>query len=215
MNEVKQLIDGYRRFHKKYFQELPAIYNSLFEQGQAPKILVIACCDSRVHPAQILDTEPGDIFVIRNVANLVPAHAVDDRPHGTSAAMEFAVKHLGVKHIIVFGHGQCGGIKSLMEGEHLDPDYSFIDPWMKIAQAARDDVIKRHGEADFAKQCAYGEQAAIKISLHNLLTFPWIKERHGAGTLFIHGWYFDIETGVLLAKQGDQFVHINDTQISN
>jgi len=215
MHEVNKLIDGYLRFHKRYFQEQPEIYNSLFEQGQSPKFLVISCCDSRVHPAQVLDTVPGDIFVIRNVANLVPINEVDGKSHGTSAAMEFAIKHLDVEHIIVFGHSQCGGIKSLMEGDHLEHDYGFIDPWMEIAKPARDQIINQHGNKDFSEQCTLCEKASIEISLKNLMTFPWIKERIDVNKLFVHGWYFDIDTGNLLGKQGEKFVPVNELTISS
>jgi len=215
MQEVKKLIDGYQRFHKKYFQEQPEIYNSLFEQGQSPKFLVISCCDSRVHPTQVLDTMPGDIFVIRNVANLVPVNEPDGKSHGTSAAMEFAIKHLDVKHIIVLGHSQCGGIKSLMEGDHLSHEYGFIDPWMEIAKAAREKIVNNYADEDFDAQCVRCEQASIKISLDNLKTFPWIKERYDAGKLFIHGWYFDIDSGCLFAKQDDEFVPVKDLVISS
>jgi carbonic anhydrase len=210
VQEVKKLIDGYQRFYKKYFQEQPEIYSSLFEQGQSPKFLVISCCDSRVHPTQVMDTMPGDIFVIRNVANLVPVNKVDGKSHGTSAAMEFAIKHLDVKHIIVFGHSQCGGIKSLMEGDHLDHEYGFIDPWMKIAKSAREAVVNGYADEDFDAQCIRCEKASIQMSLNNLKTFPWIKERYDAGKLFIHGWYFDIESGSLFGNQGDQFVPVKD-----
>lgn len=213
MQDIQKLINGYQQFYKKYFQEQPEIYNSLFEEGQSPKFLVISCCDSRVHPAQVMDTVPGDIFVIRNVANLVPVNEVDGKSHGTSAAMEFAVKHLNVKHIIVFGHSQCGGIKSLMEGDHFDHNYGFIDPWMQIAKPARDQVLKEHTDKDFDEQCILCEKASIGISLNNLMTFPWIRERHEAGKLFIHGWYFDIGSGNLLGKQGDRFVPVSELNI--
>jgi carbonic anhydrase len=215
MQEIKKLIDGYQRFHDKYFVEQPEVYNSLFEQGQSPKFLVISCCDSRVHPAQVMDTVPGDIFVIRNVANLVPVNEPDDKLHGTSAAMEFAVKHLEVKHIIVFGHSQCGGIKSLMEGNHGDHKYAFIDPWMEIARSARNKVLLEHADKDFSEQCTLCEKASIETSLYNLMTFPWIKQRYDEGKLFIHGWYFDIDTGSLLGKEGDEFIPVKDLVISN
>ena len=132
MQEVEKLIGGYQRFYKKYFDEQPELYEGLFKEGQFPKFLVISCCDSRVHPAQVMDTAPGDIFVIRNVANLVPVNEVDDSSHGTSAAIEFAVKHLAVKHIIVLGHSQCGGIKSLMEGDHLGEAMILSIPGCKL-----------------------------------------------------------------------------------
>lgn len=210
MREVKKLIDGYQRFHKKYFQEQPEIYNTLFEQGQSPKFLVISCCDSRVHPTQVMDTMPGDIFVIRNVANLVPVNEVDGKPHGTSAAIEFAIKHLDVKHIIIFGHSQCGGIRSLMEGDHLDHEYGFIDPWMEIAKSAKEAVVNDYADEDFDAQCIMCEKASIQVSLKNLKTFPWVKERYDAGNLFIHGWYFDIESGNLFCNKGEQFVPVKD-----
>ena len=214
MQEIKKLVQGYQRFHKKYFDEQPELYNNLFKEGQSPQFLVISCCDSRVHPAQVMDTEPGDIFVIRNVANLVPINEVDGKSHGTSAAMEFAIKHLGVKHIIVLGHSQCGGIKSLMEGEHFDADYGFIDPWMNIAKPAKEMVLRDYADKEFTEQCTLCEQASIKISLNNLMTFPWIKERYDAGTLFTHGWYFNIGTGSLLGNKGDEFIPIDQISIS-
>lgn len=214
MNEVKKLIDGYQRFHQKFFIEQPELYNNLFEEGQSPKFLVISCCDSRVHPAQVMDTQPGDIFVIRNVANLVPTNEVDGKSHGTSAAMEFAIKHLEVKHIVIMGHSQCGGIKSLMEGDHLDNDYGFIDPWMKIAKPAREKVLEEYSDKPFSEQCTICEKASIEISLGNLLTFPWIKERIDENKLFIHGWYFDIDSGILLGKQGDQFIPVSELKNS-
>lgn len=209
MKEITKLIKGYQNFHQHYFEEQPELYNKLFE-GQSPKLLVISCCDSRVHPAQILDTQPGDIFVIRNVANLVPINEVDGKSHGTSAAMEFAVKHLKVKHIVVFGHSQCGGIKSLMEGDHLGHDYGFIDPWMDIATPAREKVLAEHSDKEFSEQCTHCEKASIEISLQNLMTFPWIKERYESGKLYTHGWYFDIGTGSLLGMEGDSFIPVQD-----
>ena len=210
MEEVKALIDGHQRFYKQYFEKQQDLYSNLFKEGQSPKFLVISCCDSRVHPAQIMDTAPGDIFVIRNVANLVPINEADGKSHGTSAAIEFAVKHLKVKHIIVFGHSQCGGIRTLMEGDHLSNEYSFVDPWMGIVKNARASALKKYQDKAFDEQCAYCEKASIEISLTNLITFPWIKEKCDSGNLTIHGWYFDIETGDLLGKQGDQFIPVKE-----
>jgi carbonic anhydrase len=215
MQEIEKLISGYQRFHKQYFEDQPELYKTLFEEGQSPKFLVISCCDSRVHPAQVMDTAPGDIFVIRNVANLVPVNEPDDKSHGTSAAMEFAVKHLNIKHIIVLGHSQCGGIKSLMEGNHKGQSYAFIDPWMDIAKTARDKVLSEHGDKEFSEQCSLCEKASIETSLSNLITFPWIKERYDEGNLDIHGWYFDIDTGSLLGKEGDEFIPVNDLAVCN
>ena len=210
MEEAKVLIDGYKRFYKKSFEKKQEFYGNLSKEGQSPKFLVISCCDARVHPAQIMDTNPGDIFVIRNVANLVPVNEPDGKSHGTSAAVEFAVKHLKVRHIIVLGHSQCGGIKALMEGEHPGDGYGFVDPWMGIAKNAREKVLKEHKDKSFDDQCSYCEKASIEISLNNLLTFPWIKEKWDSDKLTIHGWYFDIETGYLLGKQGEQFIPVNE-----
>lgn len=197
MGDIQNLLDGFERFKKKYFEDQPELYHQLITEGQSPKTIIISCCDSRVHPAQILDTEPGDVFVVRNVANLVPACVDDGKTHGTSAALEFAIKHLNVENILILGHGQCGGIKSLMEGGHDSKDYRFIDPWMEIARPARDKVLKEFPDTDFSAQCRHCESESIKVSMQNLLTFPWIQKRVNAGELSIHGYYFDIESGEL------------------
>jgi len=210
MEKVEVLIDGYKRFFKKSFEKKQDFYNNLSNEGQSPKFLVISCCDSRVHPAQIMDTNPGDIFVIRNVANLIPVNEPDGKSHGTSAAMEFAVKHLNVKHIIVLGHSQCGGIKTLMEGEHFSSKYSFVDPWMGIAKNARLSVLEKHKDKSFEEQCSFCEKISIGISLNNLMTFPWIKEKCDSGELNIHGWYFNIKTGALLGQRGEEFIPVNE-----
>lgn len=210
MEEAKVLIDGYKRFYKKSFEKKQEFYGNLSKEGQSPKFLVISCCDARVHPAQIMDTNPGDIFVIRNVANLVPVNEPDGKSHGTSAAMEFAVKHLNVKYIIVLGHSQCGGIKTLMEGEHFSSEYSFVDPWMGIAKNARLSVLEKHKGKSFEEQCTYCEKASIEISLNNLMTFPWIKEKCDSGELNIHGWYFNIKTGALLGHRGEEFIPVGE-----
>ncbi len=207
---MKVLIDGYKRFYKKSFEKKQEFYGNLSKEGQSPKFLVISCCDARVHPAQIMDTNPGDIFVIRNVANLVPVNEPDGKSHGTSAAMEFAVKHLNVKYIIVLGHSQCGGIKTLMEGEHFSSEYSFVDPWMGIAKNARLSVLEKHKGKSFEEQCTYCEKASIEIYLNNLMTFPWIKEKCDSGKLNIHGWYFNIKTGALLGHRGEEFIPVGE-----
>ena len=196
-SDIQALLDGFQRFRKKYFEEQPELYRQLVTEGQSPKTIAIACCDSRVHPVQILDAEPGEIFVVRNVANLVPPCVDDGKTHGTSAALEFAVKHLKVEHVLILGHGQCGGIKSLMEGSHYSKDYRFIDPWMQIAKPAREKVLLDYPDADFTEQCRQCERESIKVSMENLMSFPWIRDRVGKGELSIHGYYFDIESGEL------------------
>ena len=218
MREIKRLIAGYERFHGRYFEEQPELYARLCKQGQSPDFLIIACCDSRADPAQVLNTAPGDIFVIRSVANLVPPAGAGADPDATVAAMEFAVRHLKVKHIIVLGHSHCGGIKSLMEGAHAGQGYDFIDPWMRHATSVRARILDAYAERPFAEQCGLCERASILNSLANLETFAWIKARMEAGLLQIHGWYFDIASGRLSARQGDggdEFVPVSALAIRN
>lgn len=201
MKNLDLLIEGFRRFRQRYFIEQPELYQKLVERGQHPRAMVIACADSRAHPAHVTDTPPGEIFVVRNVANLVPPRVDDGKTHGTSAALEFAVKHLKVPHIIVMGHSQCGGIRALVEGEHDAGTHGFIDPWMKIATPAREQVLKAHPGKPLDQLCRLCEKAAIGVSLDNLMTFPFIAEAVAAGRLYLHGWYFDIEEGQLYARQ--------------
>ena len=197
MSSPKQLIEGFARFREKHFAKDDALFRELVEQGQTPKILVVACCDARVDPALILDCAPGDLFVIRNVANLVPPAENQGHYHGTSAALEFGVRNLGVQNIIVLGHAQCGGIHALLEGS-VTRDDSFIAEWMGIAGAARKQVEQELAGADKKVRHRACEQQAILVSLNNLMTFSWIRERIEHGTLTLHGWYFDIENGQLL-----------------
>ena len=149
-------------------------------------------------PAIVLDCAPGDLFVIRNVANLVPpAESRNSGRHGTSAALEFGVRNLGVEHIIVLGHAQCGGIRSLFSGSGAETD-SYISSWMRMAEEVHDAVLRDHPEASAQEQMMACEQRAILVSLENLMSFPWVRERVEKGTLALHGWYFDIEHGKML-----------------
>jgi len=198
MTTPNQLIEGFRRFREQHFTEDDALYHQLATEGQSPKIMVVACCDSRVDPALVLDCAPGDLFVIRNVANLVPpAENRSGGRHGTSAALEFGVRNLGVEHIIVLGHAQCGGIRSLFGTQGGEED-SYIDSWMRVAREAHDAVVEERPQAAPDEQFVACEQRAILVSLANLMTFPWVKERVERGMLALHGWYFDIERGQLL-----------------
>ena len=199
MHELEKLIAGFRQFRKRYYIDEPELYKQLITRGQAPKALIIACCDSRVHPAHVMDTDPGDIFVVRNVANLVPPYVDDGKTHGTSAAIEFAVKHLKVPHIIIMGHSQCGGIRALMEDNCGDEMRVFIDPWMAIMAPARILVEEKYSAASSDEKCSLCERAAIGISLENLRSFPFIRTAIRYGSLQLHGWYFDIENGILCA----------------
>ena len=197
MSTPGRLIEGFARFRQRHYAKDDALFRELVEQGQTPEILVVACCDARVDPALVLDCAPGDLFVIRNVANLVPPAENQGHYHGTSAALEFGVRKLNVGHIIVLGHAHCGGIQALLEG-NVQKEDAFISEWMGIAAAAREQVSREFAGADSAvRQCAC-EQQAILVSLGNLMTFPWVRERVEQGTLTLHGWYFDIERGELL-----------------
>ena len=197
MNAPQQLIAGFRRFRERSFTDDNAQFHTLVQFGQTPSTMVVGCCDSRVDPALILDCAPGDLFVIRNVANLVPPAENQGHYHGTSAALEFGVRNLAVQHIIVLGHAQCGGIQALLRGGLAQED-TFIAAWMRIAEAARIQVEKELAGASNEARHRGCEQLAILVSLNNLMTFSWIRERVEQGRLTLHGWYFDIERGELL-----------------
>jgi len=197
MSSPKRLIEGFSRFRERHYARDDALFRELVEQGQTPRILVVACCDARVDPALVLDCAPGDLFVIRNVANLIPPAENQGHYHGTSAALEFGVRKLNVGHVIVLGHAHCGGIHALLEGD-MQKEAAFLSEWMGIAAAAREQVNREFSDADSAARQRACEQQAILVSLHNLMTFPWIRERVEQGALALHGWYFDIERGELL-----------------
>ena len=205
MKEIATFIAGFERFQAKYFQEEQGLFLKL-RHGQNPSTLVISCCDSRVDPALLTGADPGDLFVVRNVANLVPPYrnAAEDRNGaevpGIRSAIEFAVKSLEVEHIIVLGHSNCGGIQALMDGEGVtEHQYEFIGAWVSIAKRAKERVLREMAEKSRELQAQACGQAALLISLDNLLSFPWIRKKVEEGNLILHGWYFDIETGQLLA----------------
>lgn len=196
----KQLIAGYSRFREGYFQENEESLLQLAE-GQSPRVAVVCCCDSRVDPTIIFDAQPGELFVIRNVANLVPEHENDGRPRGTSSALEFAVTGLKVSHIVVLGHAQCGGIKALVDHNERNPK-KFVDQWMSIAEKVKQDILSKDLPADEKyTQC---EKSAIEHSLGNLMGYPWIKERVDQGDLQLHGWYYDLSEGILQCFDPEQ-----------
>ncbi len=191
------LLEGYERFRAGYWQAHQALYSSLAREGQAPPAMVIACADSRVAPETIFDCAPGDIFVVRNVAALVPPYAPDAGLHGTSAALEFAVISLKVRTIAVVGHSGCGGIRALVSGP-AGPHGDFIESWMAIAKPARALVCDApDAPASFEARCTACEHQAVRVSLANLLTFPWIAQRVRDGALTLAGLHFDVESGKL------------------
>jgi len=203
MKDIAKFITGFERFQTKYFREERSLFKRL-RQGQEPRALVISCCDSRVDPAMLTGADPGDMFVVRNVANLVPPYRDDAEAPGIRSAIEFAVKTLEVGHIIVLGHSSCGGIQALMDGEGITQNhYEFIGAWVSIARRAREQVLRELPQKSPALQCRACEQAAILVSLENLLSFPWIRERVDADRLALHGWHFDIDAGELLAYSAE------------
>ena len=203
MQPIEKLIAGFQRFRSRHFVEAPVLYERLAQEGQSPKVMVIACCDSRVDPAIITDCDPGDLFVVRNVANLVPPCERDGSYHGTSAALEFAVTSLQVEHIIVLGHGSCGGVRALLTGaDQSQGESTFIANWMGIARQARDQALG-DGQPLENEQFVSAEQHVVRISLRNLMTFPFVSQRVQQGRLHLHGWYFDLRGGQLLACDPD------------
>jgi carbonic anhydrase len=195
---MKTLLDGYERFRKGYWRRHQKRFSALAREGQSPSAMVIACADSRVAPEMIFDCVPGEIFVARNVSALVPPYAPDTGNHGTSAALEFAVTSLNVRTIVVLGHSQCGGIRALMrgpDGGHGD----FIESWMAIAHTARARVCDSpdaNGKS-FESLCYACEHESIRVSLANLMTFPWIASRVAEEKLTLAGMHFNVETGRL------------------
>ena len=194
----QKLIEGFLRFREQHFTHHDSLYQQLVAHGQTPKTLVVACCDSRVDPALVLDCAPGDLFVIRNVANLVPPSEDRAGHHGTTAAIQYGVVNLGVENIIVLGHAHCAGISTLVKTGGVSNPGSYIDDWMSLVESARAEVKLTMPDAPLDQQIHACEQAAILVSLRNLMTFPWIQQRVSSGALKLHGWYFDIEHGQLL-----------------
>ena len=187
------LIDGYRRFREQTWPGARSRYEALAERGQAPETLVIACSDSRVDPATVFDAGPGELFVVRNVAALVPPYQPDQGYHGTSAALEFAVRVLGVRRIVVLGHEHCGGVQAAVEGAP-DAARDFVEPWIGLARPTLD-MLSRSD--DRSALLARAEQEVVRLSLANLRSFPWIAEALEAGRLELRGYRFAIRTGVL------------------
>lgn len=194
MPEFAALVDGYRRFRSDAYVRQKERFDQLANEGQAPPVMIISCCDSRVDPATIFDTVPGQVFALRNVANLVPPFEIGGGLHGVSSAIEFGVLGLNVRHIVVLGHAQCGGIRAAIEGGDLGTEgQSFVDKWVAIIGAARDRVL---ADAPPDPQTTL-ELEAVKVSLANLRTFPYVAEREKSGQLKLHGAYFGIAHGEL------------------
>src|SRR5262245_14643991 len=192
VNLPQRLRDGYLTFRSGRLATEQSRYRDLAERGQAPETLVVGCCDSRVSPEVIFDAGPGELFVVRNVANLVPPYAPDGAYHGVSAALEYAVEVLRVKHVVVLGHAGCGGIKAYADNA---PPGDFIGKWISmLAPAAA--ALRSRAEAP-GSYLTQLEQASLRASLENLKTFPFIRARYERGALALHGAYFDVGSGEL------------------
>ena len=196
MDFPQRLIDGYNAFAAGRLQKEQDRFRELAEAGQTPQVMVIGCCDSRVSPEVIFDAGPGELFVVRNVANIVPPYAPDGQAHGVSAALEFGVAALKVQHIVVLGHAHCGGVKAYAEdAEPLSPG-DFIGKWMKLMAPAADKVGPR-GAQSASDYLSRLEQANIVNSLDNLMTFPRLRKRIERGQVTLHGAYFGVASGDL------------------
>jgi carbonic anhydrase len=203
---MDDLIAGYRRFRAATWPAERSRFEALSRLGQRPRALIIACSDSRTDPQMVFNARPGELFVIRNVANIVPPYGPDDKPHGVSSAIEFAVRSLRVRDIVVLGHAMCGGIKALLEGAP-DEVSDFVGQWVRIADPARQRAL----QAPPDQRQDVCEHEAVRLSLGNLMTFPWIKDSVDAGHATLHGCFFDIRSGILerLGEDG-QFHPISD-----
>lgn len=202
---MEALIQGYRRFRSTRWPEHRERFEQLATEGQSPRAMIIGCCDSRVDPQLIFNAAPGELFVARNVANLVPPYAPNSDYHGTSAALEFAVRGLQISQLVILGHGRCGGVRSLLHPPSVTLN-DFIAPWMSMAAPACLRALAQaqgKGEAELQKLC---ELEVIKVSLANLMTFPWIQQRVEVGKLELQGCWFDVGTGELMhLKPGGVF----------
>ena len=198
MTYLRQLIEGYHRFRQKDWERERERWSELAE-GQNPQVMILSCADSRVDPAQIFDGRPGEMFVARNIAALAPPYETSRGFHGVSAALEFAVTQLKVGEILVMGHGLCGGCAAALTGQFDDTgpgEGHFIADWVRMLNDARDKVRSRHSELN-REAFLDMEREAVKVSLANLRTFPWIVEREQAGELKLHGAHFSISEGRL------------------
>src|SRR5580692_7733591 len=212
----QHLLDGYRTFATERLPTEQSRYRELSVRGQSPEVMVIGCCDSRVSPEAIFDAGPGELFVVRNIANLVPVYQPDGGAHGVSAALEYAVSVLRVKNIVVLGHAQCGGIRAFIDKiEPLSPG-DFIGKWMSMFIKPGETVSQRSHEtmADFTIRI---EKAAVFRSLENLLTFPFVRTAVERRELSLHGAYFGVAEGSLfvLDQAAKEFRSVRQAQTSS
>ena len=200
-DSIDRMLRGFQTFKDTHYWGDVSPFATLVREGQSPKVLLIACSDSRVDPAITLGLAPGDVFVIRNVANIIPPYEMDSAQHGASAALEYAIQTLKVEHVVVMGHAHCGGIRALVDQpDRMQPESdSFIERWMSLAKPAYERALADYPDADDDRLAHECEKDGVLASLGNLKTFPWVQSRVEAGKLEIHGWYFDLVSGDLCA----------------
>lgn len=192
------LSDRYRRFKHRLYLPNAEQYEELATYGQSPDVMLVSCCDSRVDPETIFTAMPGELFVVRNVANLVPPYETGGKYHGVSSALEFAVMNLRVKHIVIMGHAGCGGVKAALDmSTAVQTEGHFIRSWMSMLDNARLRVLAAHQMSPQADKLVALEKECVKTSIKNLRTFPFVQELEDKGRLSLHGAYFDIATGTL------------------
>jgi carbonic anhydrase len=211
VRDISKLFDGIRRFRAEQYENGTGNMRDLVEHGQSPAVLMISCCDSRVDPALLTGAAPGELFSLRNIANLVQPYQPGASLQSTGAAIEYAVRDLKVDHIVILGHGHCGGMKALLNAAEGNwPDRDFIGDWVAMALGAckhyvhDEDADGGQREVPIARLKANSdlvERASILGSMDNLMTYPWLAERVEAGNLVLHGWWFDIESGDLWATE--------------
>lgn len=201
---MNRLVEGYRRFRAGTWPAERARYESLAQEGQRPETLVISCSDSRVDPQTVFNARPGELFVVRNVAALIPPYQPDARYHGTSAALEFGVRVLKVSRVVVLGHAQCGGVQAMVQGAPQEAQ-DFVVPWLEIARPV---LTCMPAQGDGTDDLSRYEMAVVRLTLANLLTFPWIAEAVAEGRLELHGYRFGIHNGVLSRLDGEDFVDV-------
>jgi carbonic anhydrase len=205
------LADRYRRFKYRHFAPNQDHYEKLAAEGQNPDVMIVSCSDSRVDPETLFSAMPGELFVVRNVANLVPPFETQGKYHGVSAALEFAALNIRVKHIVVLGHSGCGGVRACLDhGAARQTQAEFIVNWMSMLDGARDKVVAAHEGAHEPELRGALEREGIKTSLANLRTFPCIQILEGRGSIQLHGAYFDIASGMLevLDRDTGEFVKL-------
>ncbi|MEX2617319.1 MAG: carbonic anhydrase [Alphaproteobacteria bacterium] len=199
MTGVEILLNGFRKFRETYYEKAPEIYRDLWRNGQRPRFAVVACSDSRVDPAIVLQTEPGEIFAVRNVAALVPPYEEAGAYHGTSAALEFAIDGLHVEHVIVIGHAHCGGVEAMVRNQEPGPSTGgmFITAWTDLLRKARERALAVDSTLSGDDLVDASGRQAVRLSLENLDTFPFIRKAVAENRVSLHGWYLNIFDGKL------------------